>query len=525
MSSRWPDYLLRIQNATMLEADKEALREWLQQQPQLQLQGDDSSQGVLLLAGLTAIGGAADADTIADVLLHSAIRLLNADQGYLWRYVEAEHSLSLWMRVAEGHTDPLSFQALRELAESMLSAPQKPTALTDYPHAVDPSSTLWQWPVCYQERVLGVLQLEVRQAVEEVQPALVQVLSRQAAIALMRVKEVQHLRRRASMLETLRQITLTMTASLELSEVLSHILESVDRLLQGNLENAHIFLHEDGQLHFGAARFRGRPQHEPFTTPRPDGLTARVARQGRPIVVLNTASDPLFAPWPAWRGSILGLPLKIGERVVGVMNIAHRYPNAFGTEELQMLQLLADQAAIAIENARLHRLVTDQAVTDELTRLPNRRALDARLEEEIQRARRYGGHFSVMMLDLNGFKHINDHFGHPVGDRVLRQIAARMRRALRESDFLARYGGDEFAIILPQSDAEAARAVARKISDTISGTPLDLPDSSSTLLTLGIGVACYPQHGETAAELLRAADSALYVAKDHPQQNIHTFAS
>ena len=218
----------------------------------------------------------------------------------------------------------------------------------------------------------------------------------------------------------------------------------------------------------------------PFAEPREEGLTYNVARTAEAIVVQDMRNHPLYATAPpAWTGSIVGLPLKFGERVVGVMNVANRHPHAFSESALRVLRLLGDQAAIAIENARLHNLVIEQARTDITTGLSNRRALDQRIEEEVQRASRYNRPFALIMMDLDNFKQVNDTFGHPVGDRVLRQIAELIGALVRETDFLARFGGDEFALVLAETDRAAGQQMVRRIHAAVAACELITPSPST----------------------------------------------
>ncbi|MFQ5593924.1 MAG: GAF domain-containing protein, partial [Anaerolineae bacterium] len=160
---------------------------------------------------------------------------------------------------------------------------------------------------------------------------------------------------RAAELETLRQVGLKMTATLELNAVLDAILKGTFQILTG-VQDAHIFLYQDGRLTFGAALWADGRTGQPVAEPRSDGLTYTVARQGQPIIVSDMRTHPLFAGAPhQWMGAIIGLPLKIGERVVGAMNVAFPHPRTFPESELHLMRMLADKAAIAIENARLHR--------------------------------------------------------------------------------------------------------------------------------------------------------------------------
>jgi diguanylate cyclase (GGDEF)-like protein len=196
------------------------------------------------------------------------------------------------------------------------------------------------------------------------------------------------------------------------------------------------------------------------------------------------------------------------------MSVSRKMPNSFNEEHLRILHFLADHAAIAIENARLHNLIQQQALTDPLTNIPNRRALNNHLDLEIRRARRYQHDFTVLMIDLNGFKRINDRFGHPQGDRVLQHAARCLQDSIRDTDFIARFGGDEFAVILPETSVSSAQVVSEKLARVLASSPIELSNEEQVSLTLSIGIATYPQDGNTPDELISAADQAMYTAKE-----------
>jgi diguanylate cyclase (GGDEF)-like protein len=222
----------------------------------------------------------------------------------------------------------------------------------------------------------------------------------------------------------------------------------------------------------------------------------------------------LYSDAPSWwEGAIVGIPLRIGERVVGVMNVAWNQPRRIPDRELHLLGLLADHAAIAIENARLHDLVAHQARTDSLTCLPNRRALDERIRSEVRRATRYGNSFALLMMDLDGFKRINDRYGHPVGDRVLYEIGALLQKATRGSDFLARYGGDEFALLLPEADLDHAQEVAQKLTRLVTDYSFTVDGEVDSSLSVSVGISTYPEDARTGDTLMDLADRALYSVK------------
>jgi diguanylate cyclase (GGDEF)-like protein len=195
------------------------------------------------------------------------------------------------------------------------------------------------------------------------------------------------------------------------------------------------------------------------------------------------------------------------------MNLARTSAGEFNQSEIRLLTLLADQAAIAIINARLHEAVSHQARSDVLTELPNRRALDERLEKAIAQSIDSGNPFSTVMMDLDGFKIINDTYGHEIGDEVLRQVATSMEKSLRSTDFLARYGGDEWTLVLTETNLTQAQVVIQKIQNGLGNNPIHLPDGKTTYIGISGGVALYPMHADTAPGLIRAADEALFRAK------------
>jgi diguanylate cyclase (GGDEF)-like protein len=258
-----------------------------------------------------------------------------------------------------------------------------------------------------------------------------------------------------------------------------------------------------------------------FAMPRQDGLTYSVARSKETMVIDDMRSHPMFAktPMEEIHGSIAGIPLMMGETVVGVMNMSRQAQGGFTPAEMRLLSLLADQAAVAIINARLHQAVSAQALSDTLTGLPNRRALDARLDSEVKRSIRYGRPFAVLMMDLDGFKSINDTWGHLFGDQVLFELAQFLSGNLRSTDFLARYGGDELTMIFPEADVLNVGHLGEKIHNSLQDFQITQPDGQRRHLGVSGGIALYPRHGRTASDLLRAADEALYRAKKYSRNS------
>ena len=325
------------------------------------------------------------------------------------------------------------------------------------------------------------------------------------------------LRQQTAELDMLRRLSVKLSSNLDLTTVLNEVVRDAMDLLS-NSRTAHIFLYntEEDKLEFGTALDDRGIQHKPYSEPRKNGLTYRVARTAKQIIVTDIQNNPIYEKnTKGWAGSILGIPIKFEQRIVGVMSISRSEIGEFSKSDLRFLELLAEQAAVAISNARLHALVSMEAKSDTLTGLPNRRALDEHLEEELRSAHRTGYSFATIMMDLDGFKEVNDKFGHPVGDQVLQTLFGYLAQGLRTSDFLARYGGDELTLILHKSDMPATNLVTEKILEKLENFVYTLPDDSKLNIGMSGGIALYPIHGQTASQLLRAADEALYRSKKH----------
>ena len=322
-------------------------------------------------------------------------------------------------------------------------------------------------------------------------------------------------KQQADELDALKSIGMNLTSSLDLQTVLDAVVSEAIRLIW-NSRLAHIYLYAHGTLHFGASLNIDGVKNKGFAPPRPNGLTYSVANSGEQIIVEDILHHPLFKDLPPdWAGSMISIPLKFANSIVGVMNLSRTILGGFTKAELRLISLLADQAAVAISNASLHKSVTELANTDSITGLPNRRALDERLQEDIRHAKRMNSNFSVVMMDLDGFKNVNDSYGHVVGDEILHSLFNHLADNIRPTDFLARYGGDELTLIIRDADQGVAEFVTQKIIDLVKEYNPHLPGINNINLGITAGIAIYPLHSKNSGDLLRAADAALYQAKKH----------
>ncbi|ORJ59814.1 diguanylate cyclase [Geothermobacter hydrogeniphilus] len=261
------------------------------------------------------------------------------------------------------------------------------------------------------------------------------------------------------------------------------------------------------------------------------GIAGRVVITGSPMLVHDIEQDqrvsidkrPRFATQ-----SFLCLPFRSENEIIGVLNLSDKNNgSAFTVADLKTVEPLLEHAGSLVRRAgTLERasLLEELSSCDSLTGLHNRRFLDQRLDEELNRSSRQKLEFSVLLLDIDHFKNYNDHCGHLAGDKALKKLSHLLRRSAREMDSVTRFGGEEFCILLPETGREPARMVAERIRHGIEREPFYqeevLPGGR---LTISIGISCYPADGDSAEALLEAADRALYQAKDNGRNRIQLF--
>jgi len=251
-----------------------------------------------------------------------------------------------------------------------------------------------------------------------------------------------------------------------------------------------------------------------------DLIAGWVAKEGKALLVTDIDTDPRLRAYAKSRRyktkSFISLPLKSDSRIIGVMNVTDKLAatNIFTEDDLRYLSLLAHQAVAQIENIRLCEKLSSLAVTDALTNLFNHRYFHEQLNREIMRAERYKHPLSLIMFDIDGFKAYNDTFGHLEGDKILKQVASIMRDNIRHVDIICRYGGEEFTVILPDTNVEGAKVIAEKIRKVIEKSTISYKETKEVMgLTVSGGVSGYKE-GLNKEELIARADQALYKAKD-----------
>jgi diguanylate cyclase (GGDEF)-like protein len=326
------------------------------------------------------------------------------------------------------------------------------------------------------------------------------------------------MRRTVEQLAAFNEIAKALTSTLEVGEVLQLVMQKVQQLLKPSAWSL-ILQGKDGLLQFeivvgpAADSLKGQKI-------RPgEGICGAVFQTGQPRLVADVSADPDFAPRFDAATSfktrqVLAVPLIARGNSLGVIElVSDEGGDGFDQDDLQMLTQVADYAAIAIDNARNFRRVEELTLSDEHTGLGNTRAMRTLLKREVARAERFVRPVSLLFLDLDNFKSVNDTRGHIVGSALLRQVGARLLDCIRSVDSAFRYGGDEFAVVLLETGPTGGQHVAQRIVERMR-TPFDMGIGEAFVVTCSVGVAAFPDHATTASGLLDAADKAMYRAKN-----------
>ena len=242
-----------------------------------------------------------------------------------------------------------------------------------------------------------------------------------------------------------------------------------------------------------------------------EGIAGRVAQTGEPLLGEVDRLGP--APSEPTAASVVAVPMRGRGPVLGVLVLYDPRGGAAGDDDLVTLRTLADQAAVATEDVQLHRDVSRLAVTDGLTGLANYRSFTETIGREIERSSRFGRPVGLLLLDIDHFKQVNDTLGHQRGDAVLVELAARITAEVRDVDTVARYGGEELVVVLPETDQDGVEQAAERIRRAVRDRPFGGPGQEPVRVTVSLGAAVHPPGGGTAAALLRRSDEALYEAK------------
>jgi len=320
------------------------------------------------------------------------------------------------------------------------------------------------------------------------------------------------------------EAVLRLNESLDASEVVARSVNLLSSMIRA--DSWAFYLKADQIERLELVRVVNASAHEilPFIPcDDPNSLVARAISEQRPL--LNKAENPQ----PDCQGFQLCVPLIAGRRLIGALH-AVRIGQAesdleFGDREVRLASLLSKAIARAMANAIDYHNATRQTWIDDLTRLYNVRYLYQLLDNEIKRAARYGSPLSVVFMDLDGFKMVNDVYGHCAGSVTLAEVAQVVLKSVREVDYVARYGGDEFVIVLPETSARSALEVTERVRTQLADHRFDGGIGATIRLTASFGVASFPDHATEAEKLIELADAAMYEAKQRQKNTVRVAIS
>lgn len=318
--------------------------------------------------------------------------------------------------------------------------------------------------------------------------------------------------------EALYTATAALLTTSELEDLLSQILGATLRAIP-KAEKGRIMLTDQatGQLQIRAWLGYRDPQVQIGAVVGAGDYAVRAVQERKPLLIADTRADaaqPEGLDIPEIREvlSAIVAPLTLNQQVIGALSVGATRPAVFTEADLRLLEAFATAANIAVRTAQLHAQVQSSVITDAITGLYNRRGFFELSRREVEHARRYRRPLTAIMLDLDHFKQVNDTYGYAGGDQVLAGVAARCRQVLRKVDLLGRYGGDEFVILLPETDIANARRVAERLRQSIQQTPLDT-DWGPISITTSLGIARLDEKNPYLHVLLDSADQALHAAK------------
>src|SRR5436309_2295224 len=316
-----------------------------------------------------------------------------------------------------------------------------------------------------------------------------------------------------------------LTSSLNLDSILQTIMEKMAVFFRPDTWSLLMVDEQKDELYFAIAVGDAADALKSIRLKVGEGIAGWVAKHGESLLVPDVYRDPRFAKrideMTKWQTrSIICVPLKSKHRVLGVIQLINCAMESFTDNEMFFLHALCDYAAIAIDNARAVEKIQELTITDDCTGLYNARHLYKTLEAEVYRSHRFGYEFSVLFIDLDHFKQVNDTYGHLVGSKLLTEIGFKIKSQLRLIDYAFRYAGDEFVVPLPQTGKDSALVVARRLKDLLNAKFFFTEEGLNIKVTASFGVAAFPIDARTRKEVLRMADEAMYLVKNTTRNNI-----
>ena len=460
-----------------------------------------------------------------------AILILDRQRG---RYISLYH-----LSKGGGQGEALSIDEHDPIVKDLLGG--KPFVLSAEP-ITDPEAdfligmgALYFFPIMVNKKLEAILRVADR-VLKESDKQIFTAFCKQTSLSIENYRLHQDLHKKFNRFATISELTKAMAPIQNYDTLLRTILDKSAELLKAEQGSLMLLDQETDVLLLEAKKGIIEGVTEKLRIHRGEGIAGKVAELGEPILVENLEKDPRIKQKNRQHyktRSFVSVPIKIEDRIIGVLNLSDKASGeVFNEEDLNLIQSFANNAAIVMERNVFYNKTEELkklTITDPLTGLLNRRYLYERLKDEVARSERHGYPLSLLMLDLDGFKYCNDTFGHLFGDKTLKVIAETILNTVRTMDIVARYGGDEFMVILPETDESLAIDIAERLRNNVAKKVVLTQTQNSAgeeprTLTASIGIACYPEHGETVELLLENVDKALYRAKNKGKNRIEVFS-
>ncbi len=488
-----------------------------------------------LHATITDIMSQRELPVLLDAILQRAIRLLNADGGDLGLYDELTGETLIVASI--GLQDQIRGERLRsdEGAMGWIAKNRKPLFVQDYLAWHNRSRRYEKLPRHTQVLAaplmasgnligsIGIVHYGAENGLQERDMDLLERFAQQAALAVENVRLYQKAVQAAEKQHALHLASQNIVAALTPEKMYAAVHAAVRQVMPA--EAFMIALLSRKRDYFipvyvidQGARFKSPP------FPSDQGLSGEVLRTGQTMHIHSVQALEKKKKVPHFGfdrrvQSVLAVPMRLKGEIIGVLSTQSYAPYAYSEDDATLLSILAGHAAVVLENTRLFAQIRNMAIQDELTGMYNRRYLFRRAAYEVARAQRYGHPLGVIMLDIDHFKRVNDTYGHGVGDQVLQIIARTCQQMLRKTDILGRYGGEEFTVLLPETDVETTGFVAERLRTTLSAHPVNT-DAGPVRVTISVGMTAFLPPDDSLKALFRRVDQALYKAKNNGRNQV-----
>jgi diguanylate cyclase (GGDEF)-like protein len=326
-------------------------------------------------------------------------------------------------------------------------------------------------------------------------------------------QRTSELEKSQAQIETIYETSRNLGEILNLEEVVDELLNIMQKILGYQFCSIFILNHSNILSLLGEIKEGKKIKYSEPVKERLNEILRKVTT-GKPVRIFDLTNNFGYEKESDEFKSLLAVPMISRGKVIGVLKAQSKRRGAFLEQDEKIFSILAASAALALENASLHQKTKELTIVDELTGIYNYRFFIEKLSQEIKRAERYKQTLSLLMIDIDWFKRYNDAYGHLFGNKVLKELAQRIKDSVRDVDVVSRYGGEEFAVILPQTSRKDARLVGERIRRHVDSTDFEVEEGGLMVkVTVSLGVATYPENGTTPEQLIEKVDQALYSAK------------